>query len=112
MVDHAALNMPFLTTKEAFILKLSQWPALANRYIAANQAGRQALLASTVDRAPLPALAAAQAFVTPRDIDTIEWFASPDDICRAFAGLRQLAAQPGLAPLGSILSANDGGIAL
>ena len=49
--DHAALNVPFLTTREAFILKLSQWPALANRYIAANQAGRQALLASTVDRA-------------------------------------------------------------
>jgi Beta-lactamase enzyme family len=110
--DHAALNVPFLTTREAFILKLSQWPALANRYIAANQPGRQALLASTIDRAPLPALAAAQAFVTPRDIDTIEWFASPDDICRAFAGLRQLAAQPRLAPLGSILSANDGGIGL
>jgi hypothetical protein len=110
--DHAALNVPFLTTREAFILKLSQWPALANRYIAANQAGRQALLASTVDRAPLPPVAAVQAFVTPRDIDTIEWFASPDDICRAFAGLQQLAAQPRLAPLGSILSANDGGIGL
>jgi hypothetical protein len=48
----------------------------------------------------------------PRDIDTIEYFASPDDICRAFAGLRQLAAQPGLAPLGSILSANNGSIGL
>jgi Beta-lactamase enzyme family len=110
--DQAALNVPFLTTREAFILKLSQWPALANRYIAANQAGRQALLAGTVDRAPLPAVAAAQAFVTPRDIDTIEWFASPDDICRAFAGLRQLAAQPGLASFGSIMSANDGGLGL
>ena len=51
---HAALNVPFLTTREIFILKLSQWPALANRYIAANAAGRQALLASTVDRARLP----------------------------------------------------------
>jgi beta-lactamase class A len=110
--DHAALNVPFLTTRETFILKLSQWPALANRYRAANEAGRQALLASTIDRAPLPAVTAAQAWVTPRDIDTIEWFASPDDICRAFAGLRQLAAQPRLAPLGSILSANDGGIGL
>jgi hypothetical protein len=45
----------------------------------------------------------------PIDIDTIEWFASPDDICRAFAGLQQLAAQPALAPLGSILSASNGG---
>ena len=104
--------MPFLTTREMFILKLSQWPALARRYIAANKAGRQALLASTIDRAPLPAVTAAQAFVTPRDIGSIEWFASPDDICRAFAGLRQLAAQPRLAPLGSILSANNDGIGL
>ncbi|HEY6310148.1 MAG TPA: serine hydrolase [Streptosporangiaceae bacterium] len=109
---HAALNVPFLTTREGFILKLSQWPPLANRYITANQAGRQALLASTVDRAPLPALAAAQAFTTPRNIDTIEWLASPDDICRALAGLRQLAAQPRLAPPGPLLSANDGGIGL
>jgi beta-lactamase class A len=110
--NHAALNVPFLTTRETFILKLSQWPALANRYRAANEAGRQALLASTIDRAPLPAVTAARAWVAPRDIGTIEWFASPDDICRAFAGLRQLAAQPRLAPLGSILSANDDGIGL
>ena len=54
----------------------------------------------------------AQAWTEPRDIDTIEYFASPDDICRAFAGLQQLAARPGLAPLGSILSAIDGSIEL
>jgi beta-lactamase class A len=109
---HAALNLPFLTTREVFILKLSHWPALANRYIAANEAGRRALLTSTVDRTPLPALAAAHAWTVPRDIDTLEWFASPEDICRAFAGLRQLASRPGLAPLGSVLSANDGGAGL
>ncbi len=45
-------------------------------------------------------------------IDTIEYFASPEDICRAFAGLQQLADQPRLAPLGPILAANDGGLAL
>jgi hypothetical protein len=74
-----ALDRPFLTTREMFILKLSQWPALANRYIAANEAGRRALLAGTVDPAPLPAVAAAQAWTTPRDINSIEWFASADD---------------------------------
>jgi hypothetical protein len=57
--DHAPLNVPFLTTREMFILKLSQWPALARRYIAANGPGRQALLASTIDRAPLPPITAA-----------------------------------------------------
>ena len=32
-----ALDRPFLTTREIFILKLDQWPALAKRYIAADE---------------------------------------------------------------------------
>jgi beta-lactamase class A len=107
-----ALDRPFLTTRELFILKLDQWPALANRYLAANQAGRQALLASTIDPAPLPAAAAAQAWTTPRDINSLEWFASADDICRAYTCLASLARRPGLAPIGQVLSLNDGGLAL
>ena len=107
-----ALDRPFLTTREMFILKLSQWPAMANRYIAANQAGRRALLAGTVDPAPLPAVAAAQAWTTPRDINSIEWFASADDICRAYTALAALARRPGLSPIGQVLSLNDGGLQL
>ena len=107
-----ALDRPFLTTREMFILKLSQWPAMANRYIAANEAGRRALLASTVDPAPLPAVAAAQAWTTPRDINSIEWFASADDICRAYTALAALARRPGLSPIGQVLSLNDGGLQL
>jgi beta-lactamase class A len=107
-----ALDRPFLTTRELFILKLDQWPALANRYIAADEPGRRALLASTIDRAPLPAVAAAQAWTTPRDINTLEWFASADDICRAYTALAALARQPGLSPIGQVLSINDGGLQL
>jgi Beta-lactamase enzyme family len=107
-----ALDRPFLTTREMFILKLGQWPALANRYITANQAGRQALLASTIDPAPLPAVAAAQAWTTPRDINSLEWFASADDICRAYTALAALARRPGLSPIGQVLSLNDGGLQL
>ena len=107
-----ALDRPFLTTRELFILKLDQWPALANRYIAANQAARRALLASTIDQAPLPAVAAAQAWTTPRDINSLEWFASADDICRAYTALAALARRPGLSPIGQVLSLNDGGLQL
>ena len=107
-----ALDQPFLTTRELFILKLDQWPALANRYIAANQAGRQALLASTIDRAPLPAVAAAEAWTTPRDINSLEWFASANDICRAYTSLAALVRRPGLSPIGQVLSLNDGGLQL
>lgn len=107
-----ALDRPFLTTRELFILKLDQWPALANRYIAANQAGRQALLAGTIDRAPLPTVAAAQAWTTPRDINSLEWFASADDICPVYTSLAALARRPGLSPIRQVLSLNDGGLQL
>ena len=110
--DHAALNVPFLTTRELFLLKYIH-PALANRYLSLAPSQRAAFLASSVDPLPFsPAQAQSLGTASPTDIDTLEWFASPDDICRAFAGLRQLAAQPRLAPLGSILSANDGSIGL
>ena len=105
---HAALNVPFLTTREAFLLK-DLYPALAQRYLGLAPGQRAAFLASSVD--PLPfSQAQAQSDVggsLPTDIDTIEWFASADDICRAFAGLQQLAAQPAPAPLGPILSADN-----
>jgi hypothetical protein len=112
---HAALNVPFLSAREGLLMKILNYPALANRYLSLAPGQRPAFLASSVD--PLPFNQAqlqnlSQAWTEPRDIDTIEYFASPDDICRAFAGLQQLAARPGLAPLGSILSANDGGVGL
>jgi beta-lactamase class A len=107
-----ARDRPFLTTRELFILKLDRWPALAEHYVAANEAGRRALLATTVDRAPLPAVSAAQAWTTPRDINSLEWFASASDICRVYTSLAALARQPGLSPISNVLSLNDGGLHL
>jgi beta-lactamase class A len=108
----SALDRPFLTTREIFTLKLAHWPALADRYLAADQAGRRALLASTVDRAPLPAVAAAGAWIAPRAVDSLEYFASATDLCRVYASLAALARRPGLAPLGQVLSLNDDGLQL
>jgi beta-lactamase class A len=109
---HAALNVPFLTTREAFVMKYFD-PALAQRYASLAPAQRAAFLASSVDPQPItPAQLQNLGTGSPTDIDTIEWFASPDDLCRAFAGLQQLATRPVLAPLGPILSANNGDIEL
>ena len=107
-----ALDRPFLTTREIFTLKLRQWPALAERYLAADQAGRRALLASTVDRAPLPAVAAAGAWIAPRAVTSLEYFASASDLCRVYASLAAMARRPGLAPIGQVLSLNDDGLQL
>jgi len=104
-----ARDVPFLTTRELFTLKLDDWPTLANRYGATDTPGRRALLAHTVDPAALPA---ATPWTIPRDIDTVEWFASAKDICRVFATLSGLARQPGLAPIGDVFALNDGGLSL
>jgi len=107
-----ALDRPFLTTREIFVLKLDQWPALAQRYVTAGEPTRRALLASTVDRSPLPALEETGGWIAPRDIDRLEYFASASDLCRAYTSLAALARQPGLAPIGRVLSLNDDGLQL
>jgi Beta-lactamase enzyme family/ORF 12 gene product N-terminal len=106
-----ALDVPFLTTRELFVLKLDDWPTLAGRYLALGPAGRLALLTGTVDHVPLSALKLA-GWTAPRDIGSLEWFASPSDICRVYASLASLARQPGLAPVAGILQINNGGIGL
>jgi Beta-lactamase enzyme family/ORF 12 gene product N-terminal len=105
-------DRPFLTTREFFTLKLDRWPTLARRYAAADEAGRRALLADVVDRLPLPALDGARGWTAPREIGGVEWFASAEDVCRAYMSLAALARRPGLGPLGDVLEINDGGLGL
>jgi beta-lactamase class A len=109
-----SLDEPFLNTRELFVLKLIDWPALANRYLAASTAGKRALLAGTIDKVPYRTLTAANlaGWTSPRDIGSLEWFASPADICRVYASLAALAGQPGLAPVGRALSINNGEVNL
>ncbi|HEY6747226.1 MAG TPA: serine hydrolase [Mycobacteriales bacterium] len=106
-----ALDRPFLTTHELFVLALERWPVLAKRYLTANEAGRRTLLASTVDPAPLPTVGAARALLT-RDLGSLDYFASASDICRAYTSLAALTRRPGLSPIGQVLSFNDSGLDL
>jgi hypothetical protein len=85
------------------------FPVLANAYLARTPSKRQAFLNSAVDSL---ALSGVRGSTEPRDIDSIEWFGSPDDVCRAFAGLQQLSRQPKLSSIASIFSVNIGGLGL
>jgi hypothetical protein len=105
-----ALDRPSLTFREALILELEQWPTLAQRYLAANEAGRRALLADTVDRLPLPDAGAMRALGT--HLTAPGWVASASDICRAYTSLAALTRRPGLSPVGQVLSLNDLGLEL
>jgi len=103
------LDIPFLTTREMILLHYVNYPTLANAYLNRAPSERQAFLESSVD--PL-SLSEVQESTKPRDIGKIEWFGSPDDICRAFVGLQQLSHQPKLGPIAPILSSYDGGLGL
>ena len=102
-VGAAAQNRPFLSTREAFALKLGD-PALLAAWSAADEAGRRALL-PRLAAVPDTALDPARMAGTPRAIETVEWFASPADLIRTLDWLRRsgdphalaiLAVNPGL----------------
>ena len=107
---NASANEPFLTTRQMFLLHYAA--GLADRYLATPRDQRAAFLASSVDPRPISDIASGFS-VEPRYVDEIEWFASPDDVCRTFAGLHVLSTEPALSPtLSAVLSREVGGIGL
>jgi beta-lactamase class A len=102
-VRAAERNRPFLSTRDAFALKLGA-PALLERWKAADEAGRRALLPA-LERVEAAALDPSRSGGRPAEIATVEWFASPADIVRTLDWLRRsgdrtaldlLAINPGL----------------
>ncbi len=96
-------NRPFLSSREAFALKLGD-PALPAQWAAADEAGRRALLPrlGAIDPATLDP---ARLTGAPNAIGSAEWFASPADLVRTLDWLRRngdstlldiLAVNPGL----------------
>jgi len=113
---HPGLDVPFLTTRQLFVLKLVDWPRLAERYLSLPAPARAGFLAHSVDtvsrRELLAAAQSGPAWTAPRDVDSIEWFGSADDVCRAFAALLAASRRPGLGQLARVLEVNDGGLHL
>ncbi|HEY7031383.1 MAG TPA: serine hydrolase [Thermomicrobiales bacterium] len=105
--SHAGRNVPFLSTRELFVLKLALPSDRVDAYLAADTAERRQLLAEEIDPTPVT-LDQAAGWTSPRAIDTLEWFASGEDLGRALAALQEMAAQPGLAPVGHALAINPG----
>jgi beta-lactamase class A len=107
--SHAVRDIPFLTTREVILMHYVDYPTLADQYLSLSASRRTAFLVSSVD--PL-SLDEVHGSTEPRDVNTIEWFASPEDICRAFAGLHQLSDQADLSQIRSIFSLNSGSLGL
>jgi beta-lactamase class A len=96
--SHPAQTLPLLTTRELFVIKSD--PDLLRRYSSADEGQRRTLLATEVAAKPLPTVE--EFGRQPRALDTVEWFASPADICRAWVVLHDLASTRGLEPIGEM----------
>ncbi|MFC7648809.1 serine hydrolase [Streptosporangium lutulentum] len=103
--SHAKQNVPFLTTRELFLLKGVNYPGQADAYLSLSTAKKAAYLKNTVAK---QALTDIKPWDKPREIDRLEWFGSPRDVCRAYAGLTALNSKP----LHEVMSANDLGLQL
>lgn len=93
---HASRNMPFLSTRQVFVLKAPSNSALLARYRAADAPARRALLPE-IDRQPMPE--AKEFGVQPAATD-IEWFFTAGELCSLVAKVADAPAMrinPGFA---------------
>lgn len=94
--QYAPRNKPFLSTREAFVLKLADDTTLLDAWRSGDEASRRALLADLA-RQPLPSV---EAFgVMPTAID-VEWFFTVGELANLMAYVADLpfmSVNPGLA---------------
>ena len=102
------LNLPLLTTREFFTFKIGMTERQVAEYLAATESDRRTMLGEVVDPYPLLDVGWGT-WNSPELIDTVEWFASPGDICRVLAYLYGRSSEPGMGPLWGIMMQNRGG---
>jgi hypothetical protein len=103
-------NSPLLYTRELFAIKMTQSDAWIAEFSAADDATQLDLLATRIDPMTIDPDGGWGRWNGPTAIDLVEWFASAEDLCRVTASLWTLGAQPGLAPVRTILAGNRGAI--
>jgi hypothetical protein len=104
--DDPSRNIPFLTTRELFQLKLGEADQL-DAFVEGDVEARRQLLDGLADE-PLPELSSVRDWTEPVAVSSVEWFASPLDLCEAWIDLANRAARPGLEPLADIVGTNPG----
>ncbi|APG62549.1 hypothetical protein LPB140_06860 [Sphingorhabdus lutea] len=82
------IMLPFLSTVEAFGLKMSSNEKLRGEYLAANEMKQRQILNDNDDALTLDKFKAIEITGGPLFIDKIEWFASANDIVRLMEHLR------------------------
>ena len=81
-------NIPLLTTVEAFALKGNNFNDLRPLFIEGDDTAQRKLIEDNRTRLTLANVDGVSFTAGPRFIDSLEWFASPDDIARLMVDLR------------------------
>ncbi|WP_228060118.1 serine hydrolase [Plectonema radiosum] len=95
--SNSSRNIPFLTTRELFILKSSQNRDLLQRYRNSNEKQRRALLTELAQK-PLPNVSEFEGTL-PNALD-VEWFYNAEELCeliKEVADLPLMSINPGVA---------------
>lgn len=92
-------NIPFLTTVEAFALKGNNFTDLRGKFTASDDAAQRKLIDGNADKLVLDNVDGVSFTAGPRFIDSLEWFASPDDIARLLIDLRRRGSEQAMAAL-------------
>jgi hypothetical protein len=102
-------NTPFLSRMEALSLAHGADPALAGRFLSADEAAQRAMVApgGEVDAAA-PAPEAAGGATRPIELGRIGWFASAGELAGVMATLQRLESRPGMEPLRAMLRVHRG----
>jgi beta-lactamase class A len=100
-------NIPFLTTVEAFALKGNNFESERAAFVAGDDAAQRKLIDANQSRLTLANVDGVSFAGGPRFIDSLEWFASPNDVARLMIDLRNrnsptamsaMAINPGVNP--------------
>jgi beta-lactamase class A len=101
-----AENQPFLSTRELFDMKLLLTDQDRAAFIASTEAEKRTKL-QTYDDTLDPRTASA-GWTTPIAVSTLEWFATPTDLCKLMANLKAYGDAPATAEVKKALSINPG----
>lgn len=85
--DDISKMLPFLTTVEAFLIKSNHDNTLA-AYAKGSDAEQRALLARSLSNTAFERIDPTKFGVKPAAIDSVEWFASPNDLIRLMDHIR------------------------
>ena len=103
------LNRPLLTTRELFTFRIGMSERQVEDYLAASETVRRTILKDVVGPFPLLEMGWGT-WNSPEWVESVEWFASPADICRVMAYLHGKSSERGMEPLWGILMQNRGGV--